>query len=113
MRVVNATALTPFSAWLAPGHQYSVDAGPVDLAGTILVERTLFERVGGYDEVFEGWGAEDVDLIVRLIAAGAVREAFPPQVFSVIHHNDERRIRHQSIRDGRLNASINSFTTAP
>ncbi len=33
---------------------------------SILVKRCIFEKVGGYDETFEGWGFQDLDLNNRL-----------------------------------------------
>lgn len=38
----------------------------------VWVRRGLFERVGGFDERFEGWGGEDLDLVFRLDVVGAV-----------------------------------------
>jgi glycosyltransferase involved in cell wall biosynthesis len=36
--------------------------------------RSDFERVGGFDEAYEGWGYEDSDLVVRLIRDGVRRK---------------------------------------
>lgn len=36
--------------------------------------RSDFERIGGFDEGYEGWGYEDSDLVVRLIKAGVKRK---------------------------------------
>jgi GT2 family glycosyltransferase len=38
--------------------------------GALFVPRDALERVGGFDEDFVGWGAEDVDLSLRLFRAG-------------------------------------------
>jgi len=38
-------------------------------SGCAMVRRDLFEAVGGYDEAYQGWGSEDVDLLQRLTAA--------------------------------------------
>lgn len=50
---------------------------PADLAlrpatGNMLVTTELFETMRGYDESFQGYGAEDTDFIGRARAAGAV-----------------------------------------
>ena len=37
--------------------------------------RADFERVGGFDETFEGFGCEDVDLCLRLLRAGLKRKS--------------------------------------
>lgn len=39
--------------------------------GNLSLPRTLFDRVGGFDASFAGWGLEDLDLGVRLHRAGA------------------------------------------
>lgn len=36
--------------------------------------REAFVRVNGFDELFEGWGYEDSDLVIRLIHAGVKRK---------------------------------------
>lgn len=38
------------------------------------VWKNNFIRVNGFDELFEGWGFEDSDLVIRLIHAGIVRK---------------------------------------
>lgn len=57
------------------------EAPPLDLARGLLlrdvpgaclwVRRTIFERIGGLDERYLGWGGEDEDLLVRTAAAGS------------------------------------------
>ena len=39
--------------------------------GNLSLPRALFDEIGGFDSNFEGWGLEDLDLGVRLHAAGA------------------------------------------
>jgi GT2 family glycosyltransferase len=57
------------------------EASPDQLRGVFLrrppghcvwVRRGLFDRVGGFDERFEGWGGEDLDFVFRLDVVGAV-----------------------------------------
>jgi glycosyltransferase involved in cell wall biosynthesis len=36
--------------------------------------RADFDRVGGFDEAYQGWGYEDSDLVVRLIRSGVLRK---------------------------------------
>jgi glycosyltransferase involved in cell wall biosynthesis len=40
----------------------------------LAVWREDFIRVNGFDELFEGWGYEDSDLVIRLIHAGVKRK---------------------------------------
>jgi glycosyltransferase involved in cell wall biosynthesis len=82
-----------------------LDAGTV---GTALVHRTYFDKVHGYDEVFRGWGGEDIDLYRRLSAAGAGRAAFP-EFFRSIKHDDSERVRFHPVKDKKLQAIINAF----
>lgn len=56
--------------------------------------RTLFEEIGGFDERFQGWGAEDNHFAACAIAQGAfVRPTTEPLVYHVRHnlrdHRDE------------------------
>ena len=53
-----------------------------------------FIRVNGFDELFEGWGFEDSDLVIRLIHCGIHRKEgrFAVPVFHLWHpHNDRSR----------------------
>ena len=36
------------------------------LWGTILVARDAIDRVGGYDEIYQGWGDDDIDFVTAL-----------------------------------------------
>jgi GT2 family glycosyltransferase len=69
----------------------------VGTGGNLLVRRTVFERAGGFDEEF-GPGArfraaEDVQLLERLLSAGATL-AYTPR--AVVHH--ERKTRSDRLR---------------
>jgi glycosyltransferase involved in cell wall biosynthesis len=52
-----------------------------------------FQRVGGFDESFEGWGYEDSDLAVRLLNAGVRRKdgGFATGVLHLWHREHDRR----------------------
>ncbi|WP_432743109.1 glycosyltransferase family 2 protein [Methylobacter sp. G7] len=53
-----------------------------------------FLRVNGFDELFEGWGFEDSDLVIRLIHAGIKRKEgrFAVPVLHLWHpHNDKSK----------------------
>jgi hypothetical protein len=43
---------------------------PLTYTGNLSLPRALFERIGGFDDAFVGWGLEDVDLGYRLHRAG-------------------------------------------
>jgi len=82
---------------------------PYELWGSILVSRAWFDALGGYDEVFEGWGAEDMDLLERLVIREARQGELPEGMLSSIPHDDAERSRFHAIGDVKLNATINGL----
>lgn len=54
--------------------------------------RSDFLRVNGFDELFEGWGYEDSDLVIRLIHAGVTRKEgrFAVPVLHLWHPQNDR-----------------------
>jgi glycosyltransferase involved in cell wall biosynthesis len=63
-----------------------------------------FLRVNGFDELFEGWGYEDSDLVIRLIHAGIKRKEgrFAVPVLHLWHaHNDKSKqdLNYQRLLD--------------
>lgn len=42
------------------------------VGGCVWLTREVFDRIGGMDERYEGWGGEDVDLVLRLQASTAL-----------------------------------------
>lgn len=70
--------------------------------------RRDFLRTNGFDELFEGWGFEDSDLVIRLIHAGIKRKEgrFAVPVLHLWHaHNDKSK---QDINYQRLLARLNN-----
>jgi glycosyltransferase involved in cell wall biosynthesis len=82
---------------------------PVELSGTFVVAGSDVARIGGYDEVFEGWGGEDVDMFQRLERAGLKEGAFPGQLLSFVPHDDEARGRYHAIGNPRANVVVNNL----
>jgi glycosyltransferase involved in cell wall biosynthesis len=74
----------------------------------LAVWRNDFIRVNGFDEVFEGWGFEDSDLVIRLIHAGVKRKEGRLAGLPVLHlwhpQNDKSR---QDINYQRLLERLN------
>ncbi len=48
-------------------------------------------RVDGFDEIYEGWGREDSDLVMRLFHAGVQRRDLRGQPLLHLWHPEERR----------------------
>ncbi len=58
----------------------------------LAIWKTDFLTVNGFDEVFEGWGYEDSDLIIRLIHQGIKRKEgrFAAPVLHLWHRHNDR-----------------------
>jgi hypothetical protein len=85
------------------------DPRPYDLVGTIFLRRSDFEDLGGYDEVFQGWGGEDRELIDRLESLGRRAAFFDGAMTACIAHDDALRTRHYANQDRYLNGLINGL----
>lgn len=57
------------------------------------MERQLFLEIGGFDEVYIGWGLEDSDFVVRAINHGCKIKSgrFAVSVFHLFHKEAERK----------------------
>ena len=68
------------------------------LKGFQVIPARAFRRVGGYDEILEGYAAgADTDLEQRLAMIGLTRRAIDPRIVeSVIQHDAASRIEHHA-----------------
>lgn len=66
--------------------------------GTIMVNKSDFEKAGRYDDVFRSWGHEDVDLMNRMAHIGVkiARQGLRP-LLRHIHHDDALRTQYSAI----------------
>lgn len=70
--------------------------------GRVAISRSLFNRIGGYDETFSHWGGEDRDLVARAVVAGARFVRIPERIFGdFLPHSHDLRLKHQSPEDRR------------
>ncbi len=78
----------PLSKILAPRFKRNVISGQ---GCNMSFWRDDFIRINGYDEHYEGWGAEDDDLALRLYRAGCRKRAlrFAGIIFHLWHHERE------------------------
>lgn len=101
-----------FCSWIA-GHiqpnRFLVASRQMDgsdlasLTGVLVVPGKAFRECGGYDESFLGWGAEDIELRLRLYLVHGLDHAdIPLELLDPIQHDDELRTRFYPIADPRV-----------
>ncbi len=70
----------------------ALGSGPEGRKGQVLIDRSLLETVGGYNEVLVGYGFDDKDLAARLVQRLGVEPArIPADWLEVIPHSDQER----------------------
>ena len=67
------------------------------LGSPLLIERHVFQQLGGFNEAIEDWGYEDTDLIARLELAGFGRIVISGMTRP--HHSDDVRIKNFREKD--------------
>jgi hypothetical protein len=76
-------------------------SGPEGRKGQFLIERGLFEEVGGFNELLVGYGFDDKDLVGRLLQrSGQVAAKLPQEWIGVISHSDAERAEQGASRGG-------------
>lgn len=75
--------------------------------GLLVVHRSAFELVGGYDESFVGWGYEDSAMNLELLAK-ASWDRLPGQAWHHYHSGHENRARQESVKAYRALLSRNA-----
>jgi glycosyltransferase involved in cell wall biosynthesis len=93
---------------LRPGVYLLPELRPYPLMGTVVLAREDYDAIGGYDEAFQGYGSEDLDLTSRLEMSGREAATFPGCLRSIIH-DDGLRAQFYEIPDLVLNRSINEL----
>lgn len=86
------------------------DGGPAHTLGLLACTRDIFNKVGGYDEVFLGWGGEDIDIRQRFKRLGARYRPLETSKFNYIEHDQSESAlgeRHPlNINDKKLAMAI-------
>ena len=82
-------------------------SGDGGIGGTFACSRADFERVGGYDEVYRGWGEEDNDLYDALQFVGREQRALPATLLRHLPHGDDERTRFYPVADRLLGHAVN------
>lgn len=75
--------------------------------GSVVVERAAFSRVGGYDEVYVGWGCEDDDLFYKLAINGLRERHFPVSVIAEIITSESDRLRYSPVGNRSIQHVLN------
>jgi glycosyltransferase involved in cell wall biosynthesis len=108
--------VTPFMRWLENGgpqfHYCDLEAGPVDgsnyfYSSHASLKRSLFERVGGFDERFPTAAVEDTELGVRLADAGLELDYHPELLVLHDHPTTPAQSLRRSVAVGRSAALYN------
>ena len=90
-------------------HYVRSDSMAHEMAGFLVCSLRDFTAAGAYDETFEGWGAEDTDLYLRLDLTGCRKTTLPSRLTRSLPHNDELRTRFHALADRFLSLRINSL----
>ncbi|MES2632538.1 MAG: galactosyltransferase-related protein [Pseudomonadota bacterium] len=93
--------------FLERGGFYRPKSGIGDSVGMCICHRDDFKKVGGYDEVLQGWGMEDRDLYTRFLIDGLARRRFPGHAFEMIRHSVDLRVQHYAIKTPELSSTLN------
>jgi glycosyltransferase involved in cell wall biosynthesis len=93
---------------LKPGRFYRPHPTAPQTFGFVIVERSAFEAMGGYDETFVGWGSEDTDMLQMLEFERLQPTHFPGSLLDEIPHTNELRAKFQGGDDLWLRGQINS-----
>ena len=75
--------------------------------GTVVCDKEDFFRVGGYDEIYQGWGGEDIDLYRSFIRIGLNRGEFSEQFIDAIDHDNGERSKFYENKNINLTSKIN------
>jgi Glycosyltransferases, probably involved in cell wall biogenesis len=77
---------------------YTSDYHAPNVAGRMCVRMEHFLKVRGYNELFTGWGSEDIELVARLKDIGLKQIRFNnPEYYNAISHSHEDRISQEPI----------------
>jgi len=76
--------------------------------GAVVCRPADFTAIGGYDDVIEGYGTEDRDLYLRLLAHGRRSERLPGDIVRALSHDRAASVRYYELKDHTLSQRINA-----
>lgn len=79
-------------------NEEDADDGTRQAPGLLMVQRSDFHTIGGYNSQLHGWGWEDQDMIARLTLGAGLQRM---QAGRAIHisHNDEARVANYPLQN--------------
>jgi glycosyltransferase involved in cell wall biosynthesis len=77
--------------------------------GTCIVPAAIVSKIGGYDEVFSGWGGEDDDLYHRLRYIGVTEKYYPSKFVEPIRHDEDVRMEQYKEKNKDMHHMINAL----
>jgi predicted glycosyltransferase involved in capsule biosynthesis len=80
-------------------NEEDAEDGSRQAPGLLLVRRSAFEQVGGYNGQLHGWGWEDQDMIARLTLAGGLARVQLGHVQHISHDDDARIRNYPPVKD--------------
>jgi len=90
-----------------------IKLAPKELQGTAIFHRDMFDEVGGFDELFTGWGSEDITFYELMTKHGCTVRDFRPHTAFHIPHDDFSRVvnvkyenMYESLVDGNYKRSL-------
>lgn len=92
---------------LREGFYCRPDALGAGISGTLICAREDFIKIGGYDELYQGYGEEDYDLYALLNFVGVKPLTFPANLLRHLPHDDASRVRFYEQKDLRTNIWLN------
>ncbi len=72
-------------------------SGPDGRLGQFLISRSVFDEVGGFNEVLQGYGFDDKDLKARLVSYGHIANHLPQSAIGVLPHSIHERASRDDI----------------
>ena len=93
---------------LQPGYYYC--PSPIQdwaLCGTFICSHEDFTRIGGYDEVYKGWGERDLDVYSALEFVGVKRGSFSSSLLRHLSHSEQSRVQFHEIQERHVAQSSN------
>ncbi len=82
--------LPPHNERYDPQRPYNLRRG---FYGRMAIRTQDFVKIGGYNEIYEMWGAEDVDILARLRRLGLERGIIPSKFLDAIPHGSDVRFK--------------------